>query len=107
MQTLPLSESAQVVLVDGSGSVSIGPLGQGEVWNVTSAAVQVSTNDNEATCVVQFAGIVADVALWGSTGGGSTAVSGILRTGQVVTASWTGGDSGSIAYLNVFGTRQV
>lgn len=107
MQTLPLSQSVQVVLSGGAGTVSTGPLGQGEVWDVTSAAVQVSTADNEATCVVQFAGIIADVALWGSTGGGSTAVSGTLRTGQEITATWTGGDDGAIAYLSVFGTRRI
>ena len=108
MPTLPLSTVAQVALdSDGSGSVSTGPVSQGEVWSVASVAVYVQTNDNEATCQVFMNGYLADVALWGSTGSSSSNVSGTVNTGQQIQASWVGGDPGSTAYLSVFGTRTI
>lgn len=106
MQTLPLSASAQTTLdSSGAGTASAGPTAQGDVWTVTIIGVQCATNVKESICQVYLNNNLVGTTTWGSTGDSDTGVSLTVNTGQVVTASWTGGDSGTTAYLSLLGTR--
>lgn len=96
----------------GQGSCSVGPTGQGEVWNAGfTVSVHASSNVNEAICKIYCGDSVSpsnfvDGTTWGSTGDSSTNTPEI-RTGQYVFAEWSGADSQSTGYLNVNGTRTV
>lgn len=110
---LPLSAAAQVVLdSSGNGQCSVGPTAQGEVWAAGFvAAVHCSSNTAEAIMRL-YCGAGASPAYfaggttWGSTGDSSDTTP-QMQVGQAVTAVWTGGDPGAIAYLTVTGTRTV
>lgn len=113
MATTQLSASASVVLDDtGAGSVSVGPESPGEVWTVASVGVHCTTNVNESMCRV-YAGqgtssaYFVDATTWGSTGDSTDSVAFPIKGGSSITASWSGGDAGTTAYITVFGTRDV
>lgn len=111
--TAPLSASAQVVLDgSGNGSVSIGPTGFGETWTSVAAAVHCATNVNEATCRFYVGpsaspNYFAGATTFGSTGDASPWSGQPIPVGQFVFAVWSGGDSGTTAYLSLSGTRSV
>ncbi len=53
MTTLPLLTQAQTTLDStGSGTCSVGPTAQGEVWTISVVGVHCSSNINEAACNV-------------------------------------------------------
>jgi hypothetical protein len=114
MRTLTLSATAEVTLSGtGGGTAQAGPSHAGEVWYPATVSVSVSTNTSEAECKI-YCGALAvpfsyvDGTLSGSTGDSTTNVTGqVLYPGSYVFAVWTGGDSGSVATVNVQGTRQV
>lgn len=108
MPTLPLNVSAQTVLnVSGAGTASVGPTAQGEVWTVAIIGVRCSTNVSESICQVFLGTSLVGTTTWGSTGDSDTGVSLTVAVGQTITASWTGGDSGTAGFLSVLGTRSV
>jgi hypothetical protein len=107
--TLPLFDTSTVVL-DGSGNGScqgVGPLSPGETWTVSLISVQCSSNVNEAICSVYCNGILLGTTTWGSTGDSDTGITQFLANGQVITATWTGGDAGAVATMGVTGTKVV
>lgn len=109
MPTLPLNVSTQITL-NGSGngtSNPIGPTAQGEQWIVQIISLQCSTNVNESIGSVYLSGNLIGTTTWGSTGDSDTGITLILNTGQTLTATWTGGDSGATATMAVMGTRTV
>ena len=113
MATTQLAASASVVLDDtGAGSVSVAPQSPGEVWTVSSVGVHCATNVNEAMARV-YAGqgsssaYFVDASTWGSTGDSTDSVAFPIKTGSMITATWSGGDAGTTAYLSVYGTRDV
>ena len=108
-RTLPLFMSSTVVL-NGSGdgtSPGLGPVSPGETWSVTLISVQCSSNTNEAIASVYANGILLGTTTWGSTGDSDTGITQPLANGQVITATWTGGDPGATASMGVTGTRTV
>jgi hypothetical protein len=113
VRTVPLNAAAQVTLdATGSGTATAGPTSPGETWQAGyTVSVHASSNASEALCRV-YCGAGASPAYfngattWGSTGD-DTANTPELRTGQAVTAVWTGGDPSATAYLSVAGTRTV
>lgn len=115
MTTVPIAPGVATVALDasGNGTVKIGPIGSREVWSPAVASVSVSTNVNEAQCRI-YAGDSAipanfiDGTLSGSTGDSTDRVSGSsVPLGSFIWAVWTGGDTGSVATLNVTGTKTV
>lgn len=112
MATAQLMVTVPVTLDgSGNGTASTGPTGAGEIWNAGYVVgVQVSTNVSEsiARCWAGGgppAGFLG-ATTWGSTGD-TNADTPQLSVGQSVTAQWTGGDAGAVAYLTVVGTRTV
>jgi hypothetical protein len=113
--TVPIVPGVNTVTLNGSGNgtAKIGPVGEREVWMPTVASVSVSPNTNEATCKI-YAGDSAipgnfiDATLSGSTGDSTGRVGGVIvQLGQWIWAVWTGGDPGSVATLNVSGSKQL
>lgn len=110
MTTFPLNATATVVLdASGNGDAQTGPTAQGEVWaagfNAGVSTVE-TTITSQAVCRVYCAGRFIGGTTWGSTGDASNQTP-QLSVGQVVMASWTGGDPGATAVLDVTGTRTV
>lgn len=111
MATLPLLTSTQTSLDgSGSGTCSIGPTSQGEVWTLSVIGVRCLTNVSESICQVYIGpagstSYLVGTTTWGSTGDSDTDISFVLNTGQQVTASWTNGDAGTTAYLSVVGSK--
>lgn len=117
MASWPLNQTGTVTLDgSGNGTVQLSPDGPQEHWQPTLASVKVSTNTLLATCRVYVGPVVADqyfvdASYDGSTGDNTDRVTGydVYRAGPYpsVWAVWTGGDPGSIATLNVIGTRDI
>jgi len=112
--TVPIVPGVATVILNGAGAgtVKLGPVGAREVWNPSSASVSVSTNTNEAQCRLYvgdtpIAANFRDGTLSGSTGDSSGRVGGPIPLGWYVWAVWTGGDAGSVATLNVYGSKDV
>jgi hypothetical protein len=111
-QSYPLDQSASVVL-DGSGNgqCSLGPLLPHEHWQPGSAFVKVTTNTNEASCVLAsgtFPTSAQQVAQTSKGSSGATAtLSGDLPTGYRIWATWKGGDAGATATLHLTGSRTM
>jgi hypothetical protein len=112
-RTLQLNKNASVVL-DGSGNgqAALGPTLPGTSWQVSTVAVSVSTNANEAQCNL-YVGLAAQPGqLIGATSTGSTGDSDDLGgqniwPGQQLIAVWQGGDPGATATVSVYGTQAV
>lgn len=115
MTDVPIRPGTATVALDGSGNgtAKIGPTGARETWNAAVASVSVSTNTLEAACRIfvgdqPTANNYVDGTLSGSTGDSTDRVNARqLRLGDFIWAVWTGGDSGSVATLNITGTRDV
>lgn len=108
-RTLPLNLSVTGKL-DGSGngtSAPLGPSASGETWQVTLISVKCSTNASEAVCSVSLNGALVGTTTWGSTGDSDTGITLPLAVGQVLTATWTGGDANATGTLTAIGTRTV
>ena len=115
MTTVPIIPGVATAVLNGSGggTVKLGPVGAREVWSPAVASVSVSTNVKEAQCRVYVGDSAVpanfiDGTLSGSTGDSTDRVSGSqVKLGWYVWAVWSGGDAGSVATLNVTGTREV
>ncbi len=77
------------------------------------ASVSASTNVKEAQCRIYVGPspdpqYFVDATLSGSTGDSTDAVaSQPVRLGSFIWAVWAGGDAGSVATLNVTGTKTI
>ena len=109
MAEIQLLKSVTTVLEDGSGtSPPLGPSSFGETWQLSGVSLQCSTNVAEATGAVYLNGALIGTTTWASTGDTGVATSLVqVMTGQVITATWTGGDAGATATMTVLGTRTV
>ena len=115
MVDVPIRPGTVTAVLNGSGggTAKIGPAGPAEVWNAQVASVSVSTNTAEAQCRIYVgdqpaANNFIDGTLSGSTGDATSRVSARpLKLGDFIWAVWSGGDAGSVATLNVTGTRTV
>lgn len=110
MTALQLLKSVTVVL-DGAGNGTCTPLGPtsfGETWQLSGVSLQCSTNASEATGSVYLNGSLIGTTTWASTGDTGVASSLVqVMTGQVITATWSGGDPGAVGTMTVLGTRTV
>ena len=114
MTTVDMHSSCFVYLdANGYGVASAGPTGHNEKWTITGSAASVSSNTNEASCIVHKApvgftpvpGTQIGTSALGSTG--STFGPGItLWPGQNIVAVWAGGDAGALATLMFWGERE-
>lgn len=110
MTDIQLLKSVTVVLdSDGNGTCPpLGPTSYGETWTLSGVSVQCSTNVKEAIASVYLNGSLIGTTTWGSTGDTGVASSLVqVQTGQVLTATWAGGDDGAVATMTVLGTRAV
>lgn len=110
MTEIQLLKSVTVVL-DGNGNGTCPPLGPtsyGETWTLSGVSLQASSNAAEATGSVALNGSLIGTTTWASTGDTGVAASLVqVMTGQVLTATWAGGDPGAVATMTVLGTRTV
>jgi len=112
---VPIRPGSVTVALNGSGggTVKIGPVGAAEVWQAEVASISVSTATAEAQCRIYVgdqptANNFVDGTLSGSTGDSTDRVSARpIRLGDYIWAVWSGGDPGSVATLNVTGTRGI
>jgi hypothetical protein len=109
MTTYQISLATTVKLnSSGNGTCpGLGPTSPGETWTVSLISVQCSTNVSESIASVYLNGALLGTSTWGSTGDADSAISQVVSTGQALTATWTGGDSGATATMTVIGTRTV
>lgn len=109
----PLNNIFATVILNGSGNgvASIGPGRVREHWQISSVYVNVSTNNNEATCTVFVGSTLNSSTAFGTTFTGSTGdTCGIgidIQPGMQVWAQWSGGDPGSQATVNLTGTYSI
>jgi hypothetical protein len=109
-----LNEGNSVTLdINGNGKAKCGPISSREVWNPANAHVNVSTNNNEATCGIYVGNSGSpnefrDETFSGSSGDSTDKISAdTIKCGSYVIAIWTGGDPGAQAQLNVTGTKTL
>lgn len=115
MTTVPILPGSVTVVLDGSGAgrAKIGPVGARETWSPESAGVSVATSTAEAQCKIYVGDSPTpanfrDGTLSGSTGDSTDRVAGSpVKVGRFIWAVWAGGDPGSVATLNVTGTREI
>lgn len=113
--TVPIVPGVATVVLDGSGNgrCKVGPAGARELWSPAVASVSVATNTAEAQCRIYIGDTPTpanfiDGTLDGSTGDSTDRVSGSqVPLGWFIWAVWSGGDPGSVATLNVTGTRTI
>jgi hypothetical protein len=110
---LPLQASDIITLSSaGAGTASVGPSSPNEVWEDMTVSVRCATNIAEATCRIT-AGSDSSIrnfvsaTTWGSTGAANPSTPPNLRSGQTITATWTGGDANTTAYLIVTGHKRI
>jgi hypothetical protein len=114
--TQPLPGGAQygTVILDssGNGTAQVGPSRVREHWQVSGAAVRVSTQNSQAACALSVGSSPDNSTFVGNTITGSSGdtcgLAGIdIQPGQYVFAVWTGGDPGATGYVTVFGTYSI
>ncbi len=110
--TIRLDETGEATFdAGGRAVVSLGPGRHSEVWIPSIATVSTSTGILDvAECRLWLgspdAGPLIDATATG--GQDSTDLPGVtLRTGQRLTAVWTGGTPGAVAHLSLTGERQI
>ena len=103
----PLDVSLSVRLnASGNGTVKLGPTSANQTWNVTNAAVSVSTNTLEPTAVLYLNSKASKLAGTYTGSNDSTGLDETLRNGFII-CEWTGGDPGAIATLSLQGSIKV
>lgn len=109
-----LNESASVVLnASGAGTVTLGPSSQRgpAVWNVDGVILQTTRPGLAPIPRAQvYLGDAIPSNSQGLTYDGSFAQGKVdlkVVRGQVLTVSWTGGQSGDTAFVTVTGTKEL
>lgn len=101
---LVLDVVAQTTLnASGAGSVKLGPTSARQTWNVTNAAVAVSSDNSEPTATLYLNTQASKLAGTATGSNDSTALDVTLRNGYILCV-WTGGDAGAIATLSLQGS---
>lgn len=95
----------------GTLLLSVGPQGIGNIWYPASLTVQTTSGTNDfSTCNIYLGPAGVGVTLLGTffpgQAGAGTASFALpsLAPGQYLIASWTGGNPGDVATVNVVGT---
>ena len=111
MSRRPLDVTATVKL-DGSGkgTAQLGPQVVREFWQPSQASINVSTQTNEASCILYLGTTIISAqilqeTLTGSTGDVYGFNGNFINPGQQLFAVWTGGDANATATLRVIGFK--
>lgn len=113
MSTLPLSESAAVILdASGNGTAKLGPHSRAVSWHPTTVSVKTSTNVKTPTCYIYAGDFVGDQNfIDGTYTGNADSTSNISGTviylSGFIWAVWTGGDAGAQATVTIAGTQEI
>lgn len=103
---------AATVSGSGTATVTVGPQGVGTVWYPMSAAISTTSGANDtSTCTLYLAPAQQPQLIIGQSyaGGGDSLGLGVppLPPGYYIIAVWTGGHSGDLATLAVYGTQDA
>lgn len=107
---IPLSKMATATAnAAGVAVAQVGPDRYGDEWAVGTVMVQNTTpqtSANSPQCILEAAGIPQGGTYTGAQD--STDLGGTrLRQGQLVKATWTGCNPGSVSTLSVYGSRTI
>lgn len=109
-----LRETVYVTLNgSGAGTAKVGPLSAREMWYPETVTVNANANPtNESQCSISVGDAntlrLRDITVNGSSGDSTGKISGdVIRCGEFVWATWTGGDAGQRAQMTVMGTKEV
>ena len=96
------------VSASGAATVTLGPQGVGTVWYPQQCAIATTTGANDASTCSLFVGPLGLLTLIGSqsyAGGGDSIGLAVpaLFPGYFLVAVWTGGNTGDLAALTVYG----
>ena len=99
-----------IVSASGSATVTLGPQGVGTVWYPQQASIATTTGANDASTCTLFVGPLALLSQIGSqsyAGGGDSLGLAVpaLFPGFFLVAVWSGGHSGDLAVLTVYGQQ--
>jgi hypothetical protein len=100
------------VLATGALTLSVGPQGAGVMWSPASLTVQTTSGTSDtSTCNVYLGPAGLGVTLLGTIFPGGYGVAAfalpVMSPGQYLIATWTGGNPGDTATLNVVGTMSA
>lgn len=103
----PVDNNKSVTLdASGNGTVKVGPTNSGQLWHITRASVQVSSNTKEPTANL-WLGNKAKFISGTYTGSNDTddALNEYLGGTGYIMCIWTGGDPGATATLTIAGEQ--
>lgn len=107
--TRPLYESASIIFdANGQGTVIVGPNVYGTIWNISRVTTTcTSPNTNQVTFTIYRGYISPGMQIGGTYSGqqDSDETSINLKTGDQLVGQWTGGNSGDVGTMTVFGTQ--
>lgn len=109
-----LNSFASVTLVGGAGVAKVGPGGARESWLPDGINVSVSVSGpitNEAQCTIEVGDAnsrkLVETTFTGSSGDATGKVAQVVKYGEFIWATWTGGDTGKVATITVTGKKNV
>jgi hypothetical protein len=100
------------ILVGGALTLSVGPQGAGVLWAPASLTVQTTSGVSDSSvCNVYLGPAGYGVTLLGTINPGGYGVAAFalptMAPGQYLIATWSGGNPGDTATLNVVGTMSA
>jgi len=109
---IPNGYNTGSISASGTATVKVGPQGVGTVWYPQNAAIGTTTGANDASTCQLYVGPLGALQLINGTsyaGGGDSIGLGVppLTPGYFIVAVWSGGKSGDVASLAVYGTQSV
>ena len=109
---VPLQGGYGTATVSGAGAatVTVGPAGVGTVWYPQSVAIATTTGAADASTCAIYIGPLSALTLIGSqsyAGGGDSIGLAVpaMFPGYFIVAVWSGGHSGDLAALTVYGVQ--
>lgn len=100
------------VSAGGAATITIGPAGLGTVWYPQSAAIATTTGAADTSTCALYVGPIGTQTLIGGqsyAGGGDSVGLAVppLYPGYFITAIWSGGHSGDLATLTLYGQQDA